>query len=79
MTGSDARSYESRVQRFSAVSGELTSLSDAHIKRLLESATSRGIGFSGTLAGTRIKSTDVFVKRIPLASVELANFESTAN
>jgi hypothetical protein len=79
MTGSDARSYESRVQRFSAVSGELTSLSDAHIKRLLESATSGGIGFSGTLAETRIKSTDVFIKRIPLASVELANFESTAN
>ncbi|MFD4669322.1 hypothetical protein ACFWNN_06255 [Lentzea sp. NPDC058450] len=68
-----------RLDSYRSVSAALSSLSDSELADLVERAEPAGAGIGGPTALLEVADTRVFVKRLPLTSLELRNPGSTAN
>jgi hypothetical protein len=71
--------HAERLSAHTAVGGHLSLLSDRRLGAAVAAAASLGSGIGGRSAELDIEGRRVFVKRIPLAGIELANAHSTAN
>ncbi|GAA1863570.1 hypothetical protein GCM10009715_08500 [Paeniglutamicibacter psychrophenolicus] len=67
-----------RIDKARRLSDVLASLDDAGVRRLLETAEPVGVGIGGTTKAARIGAMTVFVKQLPLTSLEEADPTSTA-
>ncbi|MGI5498769.1 hypothetical protein [Lentzea sp. CA-135723] len=68
-----------RLDTYALVSGALSALSDSELAELVERAEPASAGIGGPTALLEVGGTRVFVKRLPLTSLELENPGSTAN
>lgn len=74
-----SQSIEARRTRHRRVSTALDLRSDRQLTALLDSARPLGTGIGGTTWLAEVKGAPVFVKRVPITEVELANHRSTAD
>lgn len=75
------RRLSERLSVFRALSARLAALDDARLRMLLTSASPPGHGIGGTTAAAEVDGVKIFIKRIPVAELELlsVNRGSTAN
>ncbi|WP_233157021.1 MULTISPECIES: hypothetical protein [Amycolatopsis] len=74
-----SQSLASRRARHERASTALSQLSDASLAALLDAARPLGTGIGGTTWLADVEGVPVFVKRVPVTEVELANPRSTAD
>lgn len=68
-----------RVDEAQSISYMLAGLDDASVRMLIAAADSVGIGIGGTTKTVRIGGTTVFVKQLPLSSIEEADPTATTS
>ncbi|GAA1345068.1 hypothetical protein [Arthrobacter roseus] len=68
-----------RIDKARRLSDVLAGLDDAGVRRLIDAAEPMGVGIGGTTKTARIDETTVFVKLLPLTSIEEANLTATAS
>lgn len=67
-----------RMDKARSISDVLAGLDDEDVRRLVDAADPVGIGIGGTTKAARIGETTVFVKQLPLTSLEEADPTATA-